>query len=154
MTGTPAYTEQAVIYRLGYPNMGNNAFSATNPPTNADAGGLDTQTKTTLMRWGNFDYQNNTTKWDASEIPSGVPVPSNQNLPPSMYYSSKPYWWPASTTWPPIGPDVTGGQHADGRVYKIPAQICYEQGKMPNCLQGGGTPDTHTPSVPKNLRTR
>jgi hypothetical protein len=95
MTGQPGNTEQTVIYRLGYPNMGNNAFSLTNPPSNADDGGLDPKVKSTLMRWGNFDYQNNTTKWDASEIPPGVPVPTTQTLPASLYYSSKPSWWPS-----------------------------------------------------------
>ena len=40
MTGHPEYTEQSVIYRLGYPNMGNNAYSLTNPPGDPGKGGL------------------------------------------------------------------------------------------------------------------
>src|SRR5262245_47417508 len=49
MTGQPGYTEQPVIYRLGYPNMGNNGFSSTNPPSNADNGGLDPKVKQTIL---------------------------------------------------------------------------------------------------------
>jgi hypothetical protein len=48
-------------------------------------------------------------------------------LPPSLFLSSRPSWWPATTPWPPIGPDVTGG-NADpaGHAFKTPAQACYE----------------------------
>ena len=27
--------------------------------------------------------------------------------------------------WPPIGPDVTGGQDPSGHSYNIPAKLCY-----------------------------
>jgi hypothetical protein len=153
MTGQPGYTEQSVIYRLGYPNMGNNGYSSTNPPSNADDGGLDPKVKSTLMRWGNFDYQNNLTKWDASEIPGGVPVPTTQTLPASLYYSSKPSWWPAGVAWPVIGPDVSG------LTNKIPAQLCYETGQIAqiaSCLKSSipATPDTTPPSPPQTLRMR
>jgi hypothetical protein len=120
MTGQPGYTEQAVIYRLGYPNMGNNSYNSVNPPSNADQGGLDPKVASTLMRWGNFDYQNNATRWENSEIPQGVPPPSTQTLPPSLRYSSKPAWWPQNMVWPPIGPDKTP------MVDKIPAEVRYE----------------------------
>jgi hypothetical protein len=119
MTGQPGYTEQAVIYRLGYPNMGNNGYSATNPPSNADDGGLDAKVAATLMRWGNFDYQNNAARWEASELPQGVAVPATQTLPVSLRYSSKPSWWPQNIVWPPIGPDKTP------MVDKIPAEARY-----------------------------
>jgi len=120
MTGQPDYTAQSVIYRLGYPNMGNNAYSAVNPPSNADSGGLDLKVARTLLRWGNFDYQNDTTRWEGSEIPPGVPVPATHTLPPSLRYSSKPAWWPRDSAWPPIGPDKAP------MVDKIPAEARFE----------------------------
>ncbi len=83
---------------------------------------------------GNFDYVSGSTQWDA-----GI---SNHTLPASLYLGSKPSWF-GSVSWPPIGPDVSGYTN------KIPAEICYEQGLMPNCLVsgGGGTP----PAGPTNL---
>jgi hypothetical protein len=129
MTGKPAYTEQAVIYRLGYPNMGNNYYSDRNPPSDPDDGGHDPRVKATLMRWGNFDYQNNTARWEASEIPSDVPVPTDHHLPVSLYKKSKPSWW-GTLPWPSIGPDVTP------MVNKIPAQVRYE--KMQDVRLRGG----------------
>jgi hypothetical protein len=143
MTGTPGYTEQAVIYRLGYPNPGNNDYNPSNLPSNAEEGGLDPKVKSTLLRHGNYDYQNQATLWD-----SGISI---QTLPISYIYSSKPVWFGA-VAWPAIGPDITGGQNADGYVNKIPAQVCYEQGQMPNCLQSGSPPpDTTPPSPPSGL---
>jgi hypothetical protein len=120
MTGIPGYTAQTCVYRLGYPNVGNNAYSLTNPPTNGDSGGLDPLTVSTLMRWGNFDYQNNATRWEASEIPSGVAVPSNHSLPLSLYRSAKPVWW-GSLSWPAFGPDL------NPMIGTIPAQLRYEE---------------------------
>jgi hypothetical protein len=120
MTGTPGYTEQAVIYRLGYPNMGNNDFSPDNPPDDPEDGGHDPRVATTLLRWGNFDYETNATRWEASEIPSGVSVPTTHALPASLRYASRPSWWPEDIAWPPIGPDLSP------MVGRIPAQVRYE----------------------------
>lgn len=129
MTGTPDYQQQAVIYRLGYPNMGNNYYSPTNPPSNADDGGYDPKVKSTLLRWGNFDYQNNAARWEASEIPDGVPVPASHKLPASLYLSSKPAWWSDSIPWPPIGPDVPG------LINDIPAKVRWE-GSLSGVIMG------------------
>ena len=54
-------------------------------------------------------------------------VPSSQILPASFFLSSKPTWWPNTTPWPPIGPDVTGGNIPNyaGHAYSIPARDCY-----------------------------
>ncbi len=119
------------IYRLGFPNMGNCSlipFDGANPP------GIDNTVLTTLLRWGNFDTQHNDAVWDTSEIPAGVPVPTTQLLPASIYYDRRPSWWPAAVAWPPIGPDVTGGELVAGHAWKIPAQRCYESQN----LGGGG----------------
>jgi len=62
-----------------------------------------------------------------------------QTLPASFYLSAKPAWWGSGSAgvvaWPPIGPDVTGGDFADwanttaatarGHVYQIPALRCF-----------------------------
>ena len=123
MSGNPDYVAQACIYRLGYPNMGNNWYNPANTPTNPadpDQGGLDAKVKSTLLRWGNFDYQNNAARWEANELPDGAPVPADHSLPASLYLSAKPAWWCNDIPWPPIGPDVTG------LTNDIPAKRRYE----------------------------
>ena len=94
----------------------------------------DSNVKRTLMRWGNWDNVNNTARFVSAEVPSGItnfanPVPSSQTLPPSFYLNSKPAWF-GSVPYPPIGPDVTGGNVTNsptgGHAYKIPARVCYE----------------------------
>jgi hypothetical protein len=86
------------------------------------------------------------------------PVPGNQNLPASFYLSAVPSWF-GSTPWPPIGPDVTGGNigNVAGHAYKIPAQVCFETTPTlngilnfdaRNCYGGTVTP----PTPPTNLR--
>lgn len=110
-----------VIYSLG----GGNTEGVTVPS--------DTTVHQTVMRWGNYDTVTGTVQWSSSEVPSGLTdgfantVPSSQTLPASFFLSSKPSWWPSSTVWPPIGPDVTGGDLANlsGHAYTIPARYCY-----------------------------
>ncbi len=61
-------------------------------------------------------------------------MPATQRLPASIHYDRQPSWWPAAVAWPPIGPDVTGGELVAGHAWKIPAQRCYEAQN----LGGGG----------------
>lgn len=99
----------------------------------------DTLVESTLMRWGNYDTVNDAVRWESSEVPTGgsyytVSVPGDQVLPNSFYTDEDGVaaWWKpvtgAQPPFPPIGPDVTGGNIAgvDGYAYKIPAQQCYE----------------------------
>lgn len=88
----------------------------------------DSNTVTTLMRWGNYDLVNNAARFVSGEVPSGLSgtqasfansVPGDNNLPPSFYYSSQPSWWTSGKAWPAIGPDVNGGnvKYCSGGTY-------------------------------------
>jgi hypothetical protein len=102
-----------VIYGLGW----------TSAET-CDVQGCDNIVITSLLRWGNFDYVTNAVRWDSLEIPSGNAVPASHTLAPSWYLASKPAFF-GSVPWPPIGPDVTGGQDVSGHAYHIPAYNCF-----------------------------
>jgi hypothetical protein len=130
-------------------------------------GGLsDGQVKPTAMRWGNFDTVTGTSRFVASEVPSGLPtfanpVPSTQALPVSMYLSAKPAFF-RSLPWPAAGPDVNGAALTGGHAHKIPARQCYEStsqsGGILNfdaaiCYGGGGSGTTPpAPAAPTNVR--
>src|SRR5215467_2931118 len=95
-----------------------------------------------LYCWGNFDVINNAVEWAtgystgngcAQDGPPEVPgaftglsaqaVPASHDLPASFYYSAKPYYWTTqwgTPKWPPIGPDVAGGNAPDC----VPAGNC------------------------------
>ena len=129
----------------------------------------------TMFRWGNYDTVTGAARWctgatspcTASEVPSSAanfpqPVPSTQTLPASFYLAGKPAWFNA-VPFPPIGPDVTGGNIAgySGHAYKIPARLCYENtakdanGAMvafnaATCYGSGST--VSPPGPPTNLR--
>jgi len=123
------------IYSLG---GGNTEGSVTVPP--------DPLVAATLMRWGNYDSATGAVRWcgnssivgwtticgATSEVPTGLSayanvVPATLTLPASFYLPSKPSWWPSGKAWPPIGPDVTGGNipNIGGHAYTLPAQDCY-----------------------------
>jgi hypothetical protein len=126
--GTPGYHTGYItnssynhnIYGLAIPN---------NTPT-------DPLVQSTAMFWGNWDSKTAATRWcgnssdsgwsaicgSVSEIPTGAPVypnpvptvgdvnatPPQPALPASFYLTAKPSWF-MSVPFPPIGPDVTGG---------------------------------------------
>ena len=119
------------IYRLGYPNLGNcspTPWDGFTPPSSSYP---DQKVASTLLRWGNYDYVNKSTRFVAAEIPADVATPTDQVIPNSYAYPSKPGWWNAGVAWPPIGPDVTGGNgDATGHVNKIPAQLCWESSNL------------------------
>jgi peptidoglycan hydrolase-like protein with peptidoglycan-binding domain len=168
MAGMPTYPQTQSIYRLGYPNVGNNGYcqnigeywysagctTVFKSNEGKAYGWIDTKVEDTLVRWGNYDYKNNSAQWNAGEVASGVTAPSSQSLPSSLYLSSKPSWF-GSLTWPAIGPDVSGLKN------DIPAKYCYDRGLMPDCLvgsgssssSGGGSSSTHTPSTPSSNNT-
>jgi hypothetical protein len=122
--GSPALCIHSV-YALGLGGNCSNGDGATWPLDDATA-------PPTHMRWGNYDTANAAVRFVSGEVPSAInpyanPIPANNNLPSSFYLSAKPSWF-GSVPWPPIGPDVTGGNIANvgGHAYKNPAQSCYE----------------------------
>lgn len=142
----------------------------------------DPNVTTTLLRWGNWDVVNNATRFQSSEVPASLsansqspfanfqPTVGNSGqpaLPASFYYSVKPSWWPAAKVWPPIGPDVTGGNISgtSGHANTNPAQDCFiammnasgqslnGTGITPgtfnaNTCYGSGAPPVQPPSAP------
>jgi hypothetical protein len=151
-------TSNTAIYRLG---------------DHPDQGPSDSRVAQTLMRWGNYDTVNDAARFVASEIPSGLslfanPVPGSQTLPNSFYLPARPSWF-GNVAWPPIGPDVAGGNQdagtTGGHVNKIPARLCYENGAKDSSgrltafnpdscygASGGGSSDVTPPGPPQNLR--
>ena len=134
----------------------------------------DSFVTTSMYRWGNWDTVTNAVRWctdatapcTASEVPTGISpyaqsVPANHTLPNSFIHASKPSWF-GNVTWPPIGPDVTGGNVANtgGYVYKIPARVCYEAGAKDGSgklTAFNGTTcyaSSSLPSAPTNVRIR
>ncbi len=146
------------IYSLGYQGSGSGT-----PVTS------DSNVKRTIMRWGNWDSVTNAIRWcgnssdtgwsatcsSTTEIPSGItnfstPLPTlgdtgagQSALPASFYYSSTPVWWPSGKAWPPIGPDVSGGNISNmaGHAYTNPAADCYLN-VMGGATDGLGNPLT------------
>jgi hypothetical protein len=91
----------------------------------------DPRVATSLMRWGNWDTVNNAIRWVAGENAGGSAIypglaSPTQTMPASFYLNSEPAWWGA-VPWPPIGPDVVGGNIANvgGHAYRTPAANCY-----------------------------
>lgn len=104
------------IYSLGWTGVGETtAGTCTSPPV------CDPLTRSTLMRWGNYDTVNAGVRWDSTEASPGAVAFVNANftsgyfgtlahtLPASLYYNAQPSWWPSGKAWPPIGPDVSTG---------------------------------------------
>lgn len=103
--------------RFGYNSDDNSAVS----PNNA---------YNTAFLHGNYDCIAGTFSWNP-----GTP----QTLPASFFLNGKPSWW-GTVPWPPIGPDVTGGNIAgvNGHANAIPAQSCF------NTVTLNGTINTGT----------
>lgn len=96
-----------LIYRFGFPNMGNMAYTGSNPPTTNWAG-LDAKVEETVVLVANYDYAT-----------SGIVNPTN-DIPTSYYRSSAPSFM-AGYNWPAIGSDLTP------MVSRIPAQDRFTQ---------------------------
>jgi len=95
----------------------------------------DPRVLNTMISHGNYNSLDRSVIWDSSI--------TNRLIPNSLYYGSRPYWWSGSP-WPPVGPDLSP------MTNKIPAQICYERGDMPNCLGPAGGSYVPNQPVPIN----
>lgn len=121
-----SYDNMVYGYAFGYASSGDDG---TSPLAN-------TLPYATLFWHGDVNLVNNATVWDAGT--------GNHTLPASLYLTSKPSWFGGSP-WPGIGPDVPG------YYGKNPAQLCYEQGKMPGCQLSTGVPAATWPEISVTL---
>lgn len=140
---TPFSYTTPVIYKLGFPNMGNNGFSKTWGPTTPPdytkqsanqpggnsfgTGGkslqeLDLTVTGTMIRHGNYDYLTKKIAWD--------PAISDHTIPNSYYLTGKPALF-GSLAWPPLDPTSPPGAFNDENLCKIPAGYRYVHGKDP-----------------------
>lgn len=136
------------VYVLGWSNTGSNCCNVAN----------DSLVASTMMRWGNWDAVTNATRWcgnssdpawstacaSTSEVPTGAAkypnaVPSSTVLPNSFFLSAMPSWW-GNGPWPPIGPDISGGNISGtgGHANMIPAMACYLS-SMSGPVDGSGS---------------
>jgi hypothetical protein len=137
----------ANVYWIGYCQA-----TSSCPYTDVGTMGYDTLSPTYFMRWANWDTSTNavrfcgnssdtgwsTTCGSTTEIPSGLAnyaaiIPTlgdtgagQTAMPASFYFASKPGFW-QSEPWPPIGPDVSGGNitGTSGHANTNPAEDCY-----------------------------
>ena len=130
---TPFSYLDEVIYKLGFPNMGNNGFTGTWGPTTppsyigqyATGNGLqelDYNVKTSMIRHGNYDYKNNSIIWDPSII--------DHNIPASYFRSTKPEYF-CDLQWPPFDPSTPPGTFNDENISRIPAGYRFVNGFDP-----------------------
>jgi hypothetical protein len=172
--GTPGYHTN---YKAT-PSGGNLYTSAIGAGVYPEVGMNDGLVATTAMFWGNWDTATGAAHWNASEVPSGLSsysnaVPASQTLPASFFHSSEPSWWPSDKPWPPIGPDVSGGNVGQclggtfdtseafssaqcaggtltpiggGKAYSLPAMDCYFN-VMGGVANGTGKPLAFDPSA-------
>jgi len=128
------YSDQ-VIYKIGYPNMGNNGFNGswgpTTPPSytgqNATGKGLqefDLNVKNTMLRHGNYDYKSKSIIWDVNI--------SDHNIPESYFRSAKPDYF-RDLDWPPFDPATPPGAYNNANISRIPAGYRFVNGVDPNC---------------------
>jgi hypothetical protein len=105
------------IYALGFTGNGGNEDGTLASYVNACGGTganpWDLCTTSSTMLWGNYDTVNGANQFNSAEVPAAIPqfsnaVPATHTLPASLYTSVKPSFWQGGP-WPPIGPDVTGG---------------------------------------------
>lgn len=91
-----------------------------------------TVTWSTIWLHGNFDTVNKKVMWNASPLTANLPA-STQKLPASLYYATKPKWWPSGTPWPWAGPDLTP------KVGTLPAQKASKAYNYYNSADGACT---------------
>jgi hypothetical protein len=132
--------ENATIFRLGYPNIGNNSFESydgNSPP------GIDAMVGGTLLRQGNYDYFHNCV-WDDTAGACLEPAAAEAlDLPDSLHHAARPGWWPLDKPWPAFAAERPGFDAA--APVKIPAHDCFDDLDLAN--GGAFDPDGCYPIV-------
>lgn len=139
-TSTDTAANGNSVYVLGYSGFGGSHVGCCNndpfvPASVARIANWDNVSNTVRMCNGN-----NSNLWpgglnsactkdelaDTAPVTPALASPST-TLPASFYLSAKPAWWPSGIPYPPIGPDVSGGNIANtgGHANLNPAADCY-----------------------------
>jgi hypothetical protein len=80
----------------------------------------------TITRNGNWDWVTKAQHWyGTGGTTDGGRTPTT--IPNSFYLTAKPSFF-GTKQWPWVDPTT-------GTTYTLPAKYCFEQNKMPNCLQ-------------------
>jgi len=142
--GSSSNASLGVLADLGTTSSGQDSPAATSSAYTSNGGTLaiylvDTTNVAWTSAWltGNFDTVNGKTMWNASALTANLP-PSTQALPASLYYAKKPAWWPSTTPWPWVGPDLTN------KVTDLPAHarsmaFTYTNAADPSCTLDCGS---------------
>jgi hypothetical protein len=137
-----SYSDE-VIYKLGFPNMGNNGYTGTWGPTTppsyvgqyATGNGLqelDYNVKTSMIRHGNYDYKNDAVIWDPNIIDHNIPI--------SYFRSTKPDYF-CDLQWPPFDPANPPTEFNDENISRIPAGYRFIYGHDPCNTTGSILPE-------------
>jgi hypothetical protein len=140
-----SYSDE-IIYKLGFPNMGNNGFTGTWGPTTppsyigqySTGNGLqelDYNVKTSMIRHGNYDYKNDSVIWDPNIIDHNIPI--------SYFRSTKPNYF-CDLQWPPFNPATPPGAYSSENISRIPAGYRFVYGTDP-CSTTDVIPSNTTP---------
>jgi PKD repeat protein len=120
-----------VIYRLGYPFIGNNGFGS-------GIAVYDPVVPATTLIHGNYDYASKSIKWD--------PTISDQTIPNSFFRSSKPGFF-GGLSWPPYDPSK-GASMTVMNMTNLPAGYRFIFGRNPPSGTGNEPPFAKITATP------
>jgi hypothetical protein len=149
---TPFGYQTPVIYKVGFPNVGNNGFFGTWGPTTPpdyraqsahQPGGktlqeLDLNVKNTMIRHGNYDYLTTAIAWDRTI--------TDHDIPKSYFRTSKPAFF-GNLAWPPFDPASPPGALNDENLSRIPAGYRYVHGTDPGAADSPKWHESLSPSA-------
>ena len=109
------------IFRFGYAAPNGSAGSSTN----------STDSETTALIHGNYDFSTKTQVWSTNI--------SDQTLPPSLCFpSGRPGWWDGGS-WPAIGPDVSTVNPSNPAQRRAQALVGATNGQAPIGVRASST---------------
>jgi hypothetical protein len=92
----------------------------------------------TLYVHGVVDLQSNVVTWASTNL--------DHSLPPSLFLTSAPAFWPAGLPWPAIGPDVSGYTNV------IPAETLFAAWTTLSTTVTNSPPAPNVPAPPTQLK--